>query len=60
MEIKINKENGITSRGGKIPQGSTYISPNLIRQSKMIDQYGNTIDPVTKQVIKFKDDKDEK
>ena len=32
--------------------GGVYISPNLIKNSEMIDEFGNVIDPRTKQIIK--------
>ena len=58
MEINIGQPskdaNGITSRGGKIPQGATIIAAQLKKESKFINNRGDEIDPVTKQVIKAK------
>jgi hypothetical protein len=58
MEINLGQPtkgaNGISSRGGKIPEGATVISPHLQRQSVFIDKDGNQIDPVTKRIIKAK------
>jgi hypothetical protein len=55
MEINLgqpNKETGISSRGGKIAEGSTVIDmQNLKKKSDFIDQRGNKINPVTKQII---------
>lgn len=55
MEIGIVKpNNGITSRGGKIPQGATVISPHLKKESVVLDRDGNQIDLATRQIIKRK------
>ena len=42
------------SRSWKLPVGSTIISANLKKKSVMIDKDGNEIDPITKQIIKYK------
>lgn len=56
MEINIGQKNGgIQSRGGKIPEGGTVISANLKKESKYIDKDGNEIDIVTKKIIRRKD-----
>ena len=35
------------------PQKRTvFIAPNLIKESVMLDAFGNEIDPVTKQIIR--------
>lgn len=55
MNINIGQNNpqkGMQSRSGKIPQGATVISNQLIKKSVMIDRDGNQIDPITKQIIK--------
>lgn len=58
MEINLggNKAptNGISSRGGKIPQGATIISAQLNKETKFINNRGDQIDPVTKAVLKSK------
>lgn len=58
MEINIGQNNGIKSRGGKIPAGATIISPNPKKRSTFIDSAGNQIDPVTKQILKRKEAED--
>lgn len=55
MEIRIGNNNGVQSRGGKLPEGATVIAANLKKESKFIDREGNEIDPVTKRIIKKKD-----
>lgn len=48
----------INIREQKTPSSSnTFISPNLIKESMRIDQFGNEIDPRTKQIIKRNNDK---
>jgi hypothetical protein len=47
---------GMKSRGGKIPQGATVIAKSLVKKSVMINSNGDQIDPVTKQIIKRKED----
>ena len=58
MEVKFGQEKqpmaGVKSRGGKIPSGSTMISPNLKKQSVVLDRDGNQIDLATKRIIKYK------
>ena len=49
----------IKSRGGKIPQGSTVISPNLRKKSVVLDKEGNQIDLATRRIIKRKDQSDQ-
>lgn len=60
MEINLGQQKqgmaGVSSRGGKIPQGATIISQNLQKKSIMVDREGNQIDPITKRIIKLKND----
>jgi hypothetical protein len=57
MQINLGqkKEEGerpvVSERSGVIKPGSTYIGP-LKREREMLDSNGNTIDPVTKRIIK--------
>lgn len=53
MKINLPQPGGIAERSGKVKQGGVYISPNLKRESVMLDRNGNQIDPRTKQVIKL-------
>ncbi len=56
--MKINLPKGVVGRGGKIPQGSTVISPNLVRHKDYIDAQGNhwtSADPKTRQLIRKAD-----
>jgi hypothetical protein len=56
MQINIGQHGGIQSRGGKLPEGGTVIDfQNLKKKSKFIDSNGNEIDPVTKQIIRHKE-----
>lgn len=56
MEINLGQKqgNGISSRGGKIAEGSTIIAKVLKKESKFINNRGDEIDPVTKRVIRSK------
>jgi len=42
----------IKEREGVINKGNTVISSNLVRESEMLDRYGNVINPRTKQIIR--------
>lgn len=48
--MKVN-HNGITERETTLKQNNVVISPNLKKESEMIDRNGNVIDPRTKQII---------
>lgn len=56
----MGQNNGIKSRGGKIAQGATIIAHDLKKQSVFIDSRGNQVDPITKQIIKKKEQEDPK
>lgn len=56
----MGQTNGIKSRGGKIAEGSTVVAADLKKKSVYIDSRGNQVDPVTKQIIKRKDEDDPK
>jgi hypothetical protein len=56
---KINLSGQITERSATVQRGSVYISPNLKRQSVMLDRNGNEIDPRTKRILKHNQEKDE-
>jgi len=45
------KINPTGEREGVINKGKTVISPNLKKESVMLDRNGNVIDPRTKQII---------
>jgi len=43
---------GIRERESTVKTGKVVISPNLKRETVMLDRNGNEIDPRTKQIIK--------
>lgn len=55
---KINLPGQVTGRSAVVERGGVYISPNLKRQSVMLDRNGNEIDPRTKKILKYNNDKE--
>jgi hypothetical protein len=59
MQINLNKGNKFQTKEGKIPQGSTVISPNLVKSRVILDSRGNevsSIDPRKAVIVKHKGD----
>lgn len=56
MKIELPQMPKTSERSGKIP-GGVVLAPRMKKVSEMIDQFGNVIDPVTKQVIRRNGDK---
>lgn len=52
MKINTNQPN-VGERSGVTRKATTTISPNLKRESEMLDKDGNVIDRRTKRVIKY-------
>lgn len=55
MEIK-NLGNGISGRGGKLPEGATIIAKDLKKKSDYINSRGDKVNPATKEIIQKKED----
>jgi hypothetical protein len=56
MEINLENQQSTTPKPQQ--QGGTFIDfNNMKKESEMLDIDGNTIDPVTKQIIKLNKDK---
>lgn len=53
MQVNSHK---LPQEGTREGQGKTVIAANLIKESVMLDKFGNEIDPRTKQVIKKQDE----
>lgn len=47
--MKVNFNQNQNTRSG---EGRTVIATNIIKESVMLDRFGNEIDPRTKQIIK--------
>ncbi len=57
MKINLNNDR-LPREQTREGQGRTFIAPNLVKETVRLDQWGNEIDPRTKQVINPNKDKE--
>lgn len=55
---KINFQGEVSERSGTINKKGVYIAKNLKRESVTLDRSGNEIDPRSKRILKYNNEKE--